>query len=118
MRNSTLRKIEDDGSEGLWIRFLLLINGFVSTASGSVRAIDFLADSDAEAYWSRKWDSLPAGDVVWMIQACQIPVGERVTFAWHDTSEAAKVRIRQKSKFMAKRARELLNKNNRKIEHG
>lgn len=114
---TTNTKTYSDEQEAVFIRFLLLVDTWVATKAGSVLGLDLLIENPLE-YWSKsRWELLSRDDVVWLVQACQVPVGERVSVKWDKTSPQAKARIAAKTQHMARRASELLGEHKAQLLH-
>lgn len=97
--------------EGIFIHFLIIIETWVATTSGSKRGLDLLIDNPA-GYWTEsRWEYLSVDDVIWLVQVCEIPVQEKVSRKWACTGDKAKAIIYKKTQGMAKRAKQLLAEN-------
>lgn len=104
-------------SEAIFLRFLLIIQTHIATNTGSVLGLDVLSKNPQQYWCAIRWSLLSEDDRLWLVQACQVPVENKVSEEWRLTSDTAKHIIYTKTQGMAKRAKQLLAENKAELEH-
>lgn len=121
MQNSAqvidLNKRTEADSEAIFIKFLIIVETWVATSTGSVRGLDLL-ENNPQNYWTaNRWEYLSVDDVIWLAQVCQIPAHHKVSRSWADTSKKARAKIYAQTQVMAARAKKLIAGNKANLDY-
>ena len=104
-------------SEAIFIKFLILVETWVATPTGSLRGLDLLENNPKNYWTASRWEYLSVDDVIWLAQVWQVPAHHKVSRKWADTSKKAKAKIYAQTQVMATRAKKLLVSNKEALNY-